>query len=264
MHIIYVDDEKPALNNFKYTVEKFEDLDSVNYFQSGIQALEWVKEHKIDAAFLDMEMADINGIKMAKELKALNPDIHIVFVTAYSQYALDAFGVDAVGYILKPYSEEDIRKELDKVKKFRIVPQQRVVIRTIPEFVVSVDGEVIHFGRTKARELFALFVDRGDKGVSSGEAISYLWPDRPNDTNTRALFRVTLKRLMDALESYGIDDIIDTNSREKHLIKDKVDCDLYRIMDGEEEMAKYYHGYYLMEYSWAEETNAWLNRLILS
>lgn len=256
MRIIYVDDEKPALDNFKYTVAEFEDIEEVTFFQSGLKAIEWAEAHSADAAFLDMEMAEIHGVELAKRLTAMNPDIHIVFVTAYSKYAIDAFGVDAVGYVLKPYGEEDIRKELDKVKKIRTCPKKKVTIKTIPDFVVYVDGNVIHFGRTKVKELFALFVDRGDRGISSGEVISYLWPERPDDSNTKSLFRVTLKRLMDTLESYGIEDILDTHSREKHIVEEKVDCDLYRIRNGEIDAAKSYHGYYMREYSWGEETNA--------
>ena len=261
MNIIYVDDEKPALDNFIYTTADFPDVESVKTFQSGTEALEWIKTHKADIAFLDIEMSDIQGVELARRIYNVNPDIRVVFVTAYSKYAIDAFGINTIGYVLKPYSDTDIRKELDKLCIAKKDSYSKVVIGTMPDFVVRVDGKVLNFGRQKVKELFALLIDRGDRGISSGEAIAYLWPDKPDDAATKSLFRVTLKRLVDILCEYGIVDILDTSSRDKHVNKNKLDCDLYRILDGDAQASKKYHGYYLREYSWAEEMNALLTEI---
>lgn len=114
MRIIYVDDEKPAIENFRFTVANFQEVDELSTFQSGEEALEFANSNTVDAAFLDMEMPGIHGLELARALRSRSPEIRIVFVTAYGQYALDAFGVDAVGYVLKPYTAADIRKELSK------------------------------------------------------------------------------------------------------------------------------------------------------
>lgn len=264
MNVICVDDEKPALENFRYTVMNIENVDSVNLFQRGTEALEWIKSNRVDIAFLDIEMADIQGVELAKRIHELNPKVYVVFVTAYGKYAIDAFGVNTIGYVLKPYDEEDIRKELDKLGVQKHGKGKNVVIETIPNFVVKVGGTPIYFGRLKVKELFALLVDRGEKGITSGDAIAYLWPDKPDDANSKSLFRVTLKRLIDNLKEYGIENIIDTSSREKHIIMDMVDCDLYKILKGEgdEDIQKKYNGYYMREFSWGEDTNALLNDLI--
>ena len=112
MHVIYVDDEQPALDNFRLTAAAFLEIDSLNLFLDGISALDWAKEHVVDIAFLDVEMPGLHGLELARELRKINSDIRIVFVTAYSQYAMDAWDIDATGYILKPYSEADVYKEL--------------------------------------------------------------------------------------------------------------------------------------------------------
>ena len=62
MNIIYVDDEKPALDNFRLTVKSFPDIKKIQLFQSGREALEYAKNNQIDAAFLDMEMQEMHGI----------------------------------------------------------------------------------------------------------------------------------------------------------------------------------------------------------
>ena len=197
MRVIYVDDEIPALDNFRWTVNNFPEISQFNMFQNGKEALEYAKNHTVDVAFCDMEMPGIHGLELARKLKDHDPHIRIIFVTAYSQYALDAWNVDATGYLLKPYTAADIRKELGKCI-YQKLPSHRVVIQTIPTFGVTVDGKTLHISGAKPRELLALLVDRGKTGVTTGEIIACLWPDRPNDANTQSLMRMTYKRLADA------------------------------------------------------------------
>lgn len=263
MRVIYVDDEMPAIDNFRLTVVQCSDIEDLQVFQNAEDALEWSKIHKVDVAFLDMEMSGMHGLELADHLKKISEDICIIFVTAYEQYALQAFGVDALGYILKPYTRQEVQKELDKARRWHPLEERQVKIETIPSFVVSVDNKVVHLGRAKAEELLALLVDRAGGGLTVGEAIACLWPGRTNDENTQSLYRVTFKRLMDALKEAGIAEIIATQGREKYIRKDKVDCDLYKILEGDREVQKSYAGEYLREYSWAENRNAQLSRMLL-
>lgn len=257
MHIIYVDDEKPALDNFKWTVSDFPEIGSLELFQDGREALEHVRCHTVDVAFLDMEMPEIHGLKLAQMIKEHDEKIRVVFVTAFSQYALDAWNVDASGYLLKPYTASDIRKLLYKCA-YRPLPSQNVEIQTIPTFRVTVSGSAIPMSAAKPRELLALIVDRGEEGIGAGDGIACLWPDRANDANTQALFRMTFKRLTDILEEAGIRNLIYTRDNKRYLNMDNVDCDLYRIMAGDIVTARKYSGQYLREYSWAEERNSQL------
>ena len=262
MHVIYVDDERPALDNFRLSVASFREIGRLEMFQDGEEALTWASTHAVDVAFLDMEMPGLHGLALALKLRELNPATRVVFVTAYSQYAMDAWGVDAIGYVLKPYAASDIMKEIRKCA-FRPLPSQRVVIQTIPELSVMVDGIPLHLARSKARELFALLVDRGDRGITTGEGIAYLWPERPNDPKTQSLFRMTYKRLADTLEAAGIGHIVVSRGNRRFLQMDQVDCDVYRILSGDRQAARRYNGQYLQEYSWAEERNGQLSRMLL-
>lgn len=262
MNIMYVDDERPALENFKFTIDKFTDVEELVMFQDGELAVEYAKLNRVDIAFLDMQMPGLHGLALAVKLHEIDSGIRIVFVTAYSQYALDAWNVDASGYLLKPYMAEDIRKQLDKCVRTKKISED-VVIETIPSLSLTVKDKVVHIRGAKARELFALLVEKGTIGLSAREGIAYLWPDRPNDTNTQSLFRVTYKRLVDALREVGIEDLLITSDNRRYLLTDKVDCDLYRIMEGDKSAAKKYNGMYLQEYSWSEERNAQLYRMLI-
>ena len=264
MRLIYVDDELPALDNFRLTVASFLDVKSLNVFQNGNDAIEHAKSNKVDVAFLDMEMPGIHGLELARALKAIDSSIKIIFVTAFSQYALDAFSVEAIGYVMKPYLRSEIRKELDKADKLRISSTKRVNINTIPGFSVTVDGEPLHIGREKALELFALLVDYGERGITAGEGVACLWPDRSNDAGAQSLFRMTYKRLADALEKAGVGDILESRNTRRLIRTDLVSCDLYDILSGDEAAAKKYDGRFMQEYWWAEERNGQLYRMVFS
>lgn len=261
MRIIYVDDEMPNRENFKFTTKDFPEIKSLTMFENGEDALEFAKNNVVDVAFCDMEMPGLHGLALAARLKEINPSIRVVFVTAYSQYAMDAWGVDATGYVLKPYLASDIKKELNKCKSAPLPSSKRVIISTIPAFSVSVSGISVSIPSAKARELFALLDDASDKGITTGEGITALWPDRPNDANTQSLFRMTFKRLSDSLEDADIGDIIESKGNRRFLRTDMVDCDYYRIMSGDTEAMKKYDGQYLQEYEWAEDRNAQLYQM---
>lgn len=256
MRIIYVDDEKPAIDNFRFTVKSFPEIKELNTFQSGEEALEFAKGHTVDAAFLDMEMPGIHGLELARALRAHDRNIRVVFVTAFGQYALEAFGVDAIGYLLKPYTAGDIHKELAKCT-YKHLPSHRMVVETMPSFSVTVDGAALNL-RGKPREMLALLVDSGERGFTLGECISRLWGERPSDASAQSLCRMTWKRLSEALENVGLGDIIYTANNRRYLKTDQIECDVYRIFDGDRQAAAKYNGEYLGEYSWAEERNGQL------
>lgn len=112
MNIIVVDDEPLALRGIARLVREAGEAGEVQEFSLPRTALAFAREHLVDVAFLDIEMPGMSGIELAKALKDRNPDTHIVFVTSYEQYALDAFAVRATGYLLKPARLEDVRREL--------------------------------------------------------------------------------------------------------------------------------------------------------
>lgn len=260
MRIIYVDDEKPAIDNFRFTVKGFPEIEEMSTFQTGEEAMKFVKEHTVDVAFLDMEMPGIHGLGLAKKLKEYDHEIRVVFVTAFSDFALEAFGVDAIGYVLKPYSAEDIRRELSKCV-YKPLPSHRVIIETMPTLSVTVDGAPLSISGGKPREMLALLIDRGERGFSVGDAIACLWPERTLDSGTQSLCRMTWKRLVQAFEGVGAGNLLYTTDNRRHLKTDAVSCDLYRMLSGDKQATRKYNGEYLSEYDWAEERNAQLYKM---
>lgn len=148
-------------------------------------------------------------------------------------------------------------KEINHVK----IPEQpqtrsgkRVYIRTFGYFDVFVDGAPIAFRSQKAKELFALLVDRRGGFVSSEEAIGFLWEDEPLSSVVFARYRKIALRLKNILEEYDILDIIEVSDGKRRLIVEKTGCDYYDYLSGKEEYATLFKGSYLMNYSWGERT----------
>lgn len=261
MNVIYVDDERMALECFEYEARSLKEIAQLNLFDRAEDALNFARENDVDAAFLDIEMPGTSGLLLAKALRDIHPDICIIFVTAYSNYALDAFNADAIGYVLKPYDREAIVHAVHKAKRMMPAKENGIWIQTIPSFMMTVHGKPVRFSSNKAEELLALLVDRAGRSMMPGEIISCLWPERMMDERTTALLRMTYRRLALQLRSVGVEDILVAQGKHRSLDTKKVECDLYRILGGDRREISRYVGEYMREYSWAESTNAMLDNL---
>ncbi|WP_035669058.1 LytTR family DNA-binding domain-containing protein [Flavobacterium sp. 83] len=113
---IAVDDEPLALQILVSYIEQMPSLSLVGQFSNAIEALKAIHEQEIDLIFLDIRMPDINGIELAKivEQYRIKGNLRIIFTTAFDQYALDGYKVDALDYLLKPFSFVDFSKSVAK------------------------------------------------------------------------------------------------------------------------------------------------------
>ena len=109
-----VDDEPLALNKLKRHILKFPYLELVATCHSAESARQFLKTNEADLIYTDINMPDINGLDFIKTLK--NPPL-VVFVTAYPEYAVESYKVNALDYLLKPYSSEDFERTAKKVYK---------------------------------------------------------------------------------------------------------------------------------------------------
>lgn len=143
---------------------------------------------------------------------------------------------------------------LDDRKDAPEVAAKEVYIRTFGYFDVFINDKPIAFRSEKAKELFALLVDRRGGFVSSEEAISFLWEDEPSSPVVLARYRKVALRLENILEEHDIADVMETVEGKRRLIPEKVRCDLYDYLSGDSEYANLFLGSYLTNYSWGETT----------
>ncbi len=111
---IIIDDEPLALKQMENYINKIPYLELVAACQSAIEAKEILEKEKIDAMFCDINLPELNGLDFVKSLD--NPPM-VVFTTAYSEYAVEGFQLNAVDYLLKPFCCEDMERAAEKLKK---------------------------------------------------------------------------------------------------------------------------------------------------
>lgn len=109
-----IDDEPLALQQLAAYIKKIPFLELAGQCQSALEAKKIMEEELIDAIFVDINMPDLNGMDFVRSLQA--PPI-VVFTTAYSEYAVEGYKVDAVDYLLKPFGLDDLQRAAAKVKK---------------------------------------------------------------------------------------------------------------------------------------------------
>ena len=114
---VIVDDEPLARQELLYQLQFAEDVDVVAQGSNGIEAVELIRTHRPDVVFLDVQMPGLDGFAVLKKLlDKKTPPPQVVFATAFDQYAVRAFEVNAVDYLLKPFDRKRVLKALDKVR----------------------------------------------------------------------------------------------------------------------------------------------------
>src|SRR3977135_2195460 len=118
INTIIVDDEKPARDELAFLLKGFPEINVIGQGKNGVEAVSLIKEHAPDLVFLDVKMPGLCGfgwLKKIVERKMKMP--HVVFATAFDQYAVQAFDVNAVDYVLKPFDKARIAKPITRPRK---------------------------------------------------------------------------------------------------------------------------------------------------
>ncbi len=261
MRILCVDDEPLILQLTTSLCEEMEGVAEVKGFTDALTALSWLDTNETDLAILDIDMPQMNGLVLAAEIKKKRPDTRIIFLTGYSQYALDAFAVHASGYLLKPINREKLYEEIRYAFSSIAPPQQtaHITARTFGNFDLIVDGETVFFGRSKAKELMAYLVDRNGSSITRPEAFAVLWEDdAPYDRPRQKQLDVVIRSLCDTLENYDIREILEMGRGYLRIRPELIDCDLYRFLSGDVATINSFRGDYMQSYSWASITESYL------
>ena len=254
MRFLAVDDESLMLDGLVAALRDARPEAEVLPFRWPEDALEELKKQPADVAFLDIQMCGMTGLQLAVELKKVKPDIHIIFVTGYSQYAVDAFAMHATGYLLKPVEKEDVERELTFIYGEQ-KSKSHIQVKTFGGFELFVGGQPVRFERSKAKELLAYLVDRRGASVTSGEAYAALFEDTADTPARKSYFRTILHELTKALKKVGAEEILRKDWNSYAVVPETFDCDLYRFLEGDPVAVNQYQNDYLPAYSWAEIRN---------
>lgn len=117
IHTLLVDDEPMALANLNYILKSFSSFTVVSTCTVPEDALKFCENHEVDVVFMDIEMPRIKGMELMTKMREVRPDLIVVFVTAYRNYAIRAFETNAQDYLLKPITKERMAITAEKVEQ---------------------------------------------------------------------------------------------------------------------------------------------------
>lgn len=210
MKVILIDDEKLAIDSLVGILQRIGKVQIIGTYTNPIEALNNLQGGEVDAVFLDNEMGQYNGIQIAKEIKRKYPQIHIVFVTAYREFAIEAFEVRAVDYLLKPVTETRIRETLARLTE-NSQQENDDTLGTNPSLKVHVMGsgklrdqnEIETKWRTKkVKELFFYLWHHSPNAIHRTRIIEDLWTEQHGE-NAAQLMHTTLYQLRKVLRNAG-------------------------------------------------------------
>ncbi|GKV66521.1 MULTISPECIES: response regulator [unclassified Sporosarcina] len=206
---ILVDDEPLALQLLSRKLQVFEDVEVVHTFSNPLFLLEKVQDLSFNIAFLDIEMPGINGIDLAEQILTYHPSVHIVFVSAYRDYAVQAFELNSIDYILKPITDDRLKKTISRIQQQlssspsqQLSPIEPLRIKCFSEFVVFSDHQPIKWKTAKVKELFAFLITHHRTFINRDVLIDTLWPDTDYD-KAKIQLHTTLSHLRKTLQKTG-------------------------------------------------------------
>ncbi|MDP4092784.1 MAG: response regulator [Bacillota bacterium] len=235
MRIAAVDDETHVLERFQRMASDMAEIELCGLFETGEQLLAYLKENVLDAVFLDIEMPGINGLQLSEQIQNLNENIVIIFVTAFNQYAVEAFELQAMDYIMKPLTQERLDKTIRRLLKANrtVSRYKKPFIQCLGDFEVFLNGEALTWKNSKAKEVLAFLVHKNGVPVSWEKIADAVWPDY-NSEKAQTNFHATTYLLRKRLAEVGLPGIIESVRGNYRIVKEKVDCDVYQL----EEMLK--------------------------
>jgi len=203
MRVFIVDDEQHCLDEFKWLLHKYPDIEVMGMFSDPNAALAAAAEGCPDAAFLDIDMPGLTGLELALEIQAVCPGIVVVFVTAYAQYALEAFSTFPLDFLLKPVKEARLDETIEhlrvqhKLLNRASAPDNRMKIRCFGAFELLA-AEEVKWETRRVRDLFLYLIDLRGAAPAKDEMLRALFDDQ--DSKGAAVnLRMTIYRLRSLL-----------------------------------------------------------------
>jgi len=259
MRAICVDDERLLMEDTAAMCLRLPRITEVKGFTRAGEALAWLENHPVDLALLDIDLPEMSGLALAAEIKRRRPDTAIIFLTGYAQYAVDAFALRASGYLLKPVTEERLRRDVEyALSGKREALTGPVVVRTFGSFDVFADGRSVKFKMAKCKELLAYLVDKQGSSVTRAEVFAALWEDRLYDRKMQKQLDVYIRSLRDTLREYGIGGILEMERGTLRVRPETFTCDAYQFFKGDADAVNAYRGEYMSAYSWASMTESFM------
>ena len=256
MNILIADDEMSMRYDLRLAVERVAPSDANVFFfaQNYDTALEQIKRHPIDIAFLDINMPGKTGLELAQAIKGCAPNVNIIMVTAYREYALEALRLYVSAYLLKPVDDNELREALRNLRKPVGTAQsgsEKLRVKCFGNFEVFAGDKAVRFSRQKGKELFAYLVCLKGASATRGEICANLFEEH-NEKKSFEYLKKAVQSLKKDLSRYRLENVL-VHSRNAYSVNtDLIQCDYYDYLSQKPDAHDLYRGEFLNQYSWAE------------
>ena len=255
MRTITIDDRQSVVNMLLRILKEIDPEGEHIGTTDPDAVLDSVREKETTVIFMDVEMPKKNGIVLAKEIQAIDPEANIIFITGYKEYMPDAFGLYASGYLLKPIAKSEVINALSHLRYRKDEKkEEKIKVQCFGNFEVFVRGEPMFFHRTKSKELFAYLVDRQGAVCSNDMIIGNLWPDKLLTDSLKSLERTVVSEMIRDFEEAGVTGLFLKAKNGISVKTEMLDCDYYQYLDGNEKAIRRFKGEYMTQYEFAQET----------
>ncbi|WP_339259639.1 response regulator [Lysinibacillus sp. FSL K6-3209] len=284
MNIIIIDDEKMGIDVLSIMLGRLMQfqISIKGAFTTMADALILLEKETIDLAFLDIEMIDMHGLQVAKQLLLKQPSLQIIFVTAHAQFAVDAFDIEATDYLLKPVHEKRLSKAIMKAQqKWQLQKETTRDKRVSPLYahtlgsfyLLDAQKEMVKWRTRKVRELFLYLWFHRKRPLLNVVILEELWPELEFEKAASNL-HTSVYQLRKILKENGFEDPIQLVNNHYQL-NVEIDSDfeeLGQLLEREhhseqtiQQVLNCYEGDFLAEeeYSWAIQMQLRLKQGVL-
>lgn len=216
MRVVLADDERLSLIHLKSLLEKeIGGVEVVGMYSDPTEIIDMIGPLQPDAIFLDINMPEISGFEIAEQLQVLFPSIEIVFVTAYDDYAVNAFELSVIDYILKPVQLARLEKTIKRLHER--VNQKEKRMKTTDTLIgcfnhiylqlPNNEPQALKWRTSKAQELFAYLLHHRNRTIDRTTLIELLWGHLDHAARTAQLY-TTIYQIRHTLKQSGITEVI--------------------------------------------------------
>lgn len=272
MRAILVDDEPLALEFLEKQLLKLNHVEVTGKFTSLNLDEDVNLVRETDIVFLDIEMPGMNGLELAEQLLQIKPELIVIFVTAFNEYAVEAFDLNALDYLLKPVDKDRLKKTIDRIVKNRPLETKQIhskhdmlKINLCHDLAFQLENNTfkhIKWRTTRAKDLFLYLLHHHGQTSRKATLVDLFWDDLPEERAYSQLYtaiyhiRQTINlfnghfSLKSLHESYVLEiknvliDVEEWETRLKAL--DKINED---TIDNWEEVMKLYSDHFLKDYA---------------
>jgi len=234
---VLIDNEPLALQYFQNKLQNFQQIEVIKTFTSVKLFLSSLPSLDFEVIFLEIKLDELNGLEVADIIKSNRPHVIVIFITSYSDFAIQAYEIGGLDYLLKPISQARLEKTVSRIEhefSMQQLVQQTsntmLNVQCFNQFATYSNNSLVSFKTEKTKELFAYFILHPNMPIHRDVLIEILWPDL-DYVRAKSNLHTALSYLRKTLNNMGYSNCIIFSNKYYIFEKPNILCDLYEFQD---------------------------------